>query len=139
MAGKFHTEGADFIGKVVFTEQESVPASYFVGLAKDASLPDTATVASIDECDAAGYARQTIASDAVDFTIGAHGTNDRKATAVQQEFTFTAAGDAVNMWFLTDLTDDTGFLIASGPLDNAPITPGASVTIKLNLDLRLIQ
>lgn len=130
MATQIHVEGKQYLLEVGFSEEQSVPASFYLGLAEDTSLQVDDALSDVTESDAPGYARQTIASDNVDFTSAVDGTG-WKVTALAQTFTFSGAGDNVSMWFLATTVDDTGKLIASGTLDAAPVTPSASDTIQI--------
>ena len=123
MATQVHTGLKEWMQKVSFSQEESVPVSFYLGLAKDTSLQVDDALSAISECDAPGYARQAIASDNVDWTVAAHNTTGRKSTAAQQTFDFTGGGDALNMWFLATSIDASGFLLMSASLTGAPVTP----------------
>lgn len=130
MATQIHVEGKQYLLEVAFSEEQSVPASFYLGLIKDTSLQVDDTLDDFTESDTAGYERQAIASDDTDFTSAVDGTG-WKVTALAQTFTFSAGGDDVSMWFLATSIDETGKLIASGTLDAAPVTPSASDTVQV--------
>ena len=117
MAPEVHTEGLQFILETAFSEVQSVPANFFIGLCTDASLAETASLGDQTELSGNDYARQEVPSSAAGFTSASTGTNDRKLTTSTE--TFTASGGA---WsgavtaFLATTVNDTGKLIASAPL-----------------------
>lgn len=136
MAAELHTDGLQFILEVTFTEEQSVPANYYIGLATDASLSETANLGDQTEVSGTGYERQAVASGNVDITSAAAGTNDRKATT--KTVTFTAGGtwtDA-NTYFLATTVNDSGVLIASGPLsETRQLEDTDTLTIAIQIDL----
>ena len=114
---ELHTEGLQFLLEVAFSEEQSVPANFHVGLATDASLAENASLASLTEVSGSGYARQAVASDNVDITSAAAGTNDRKVTTKTVTFTATGTWTGANTVFLCSVASGTaGKLIASAPL-----------------------
>lgn len=116
-----HTEGLQYLLEVAFSEEQSVPANFYIGLATDVSLDEDASLSDITEVSGTGYARQTVASNNTDITSGSVGTNDRKATT--KTVTFTAGGTwtAAKTVFLATTNDDSGKLIASAPLSQTRI------------------
>jgi len=116
MAAELHTEGLQFLLEVAFSEEQSVPANFYIGLATDASLAEDAALTDLTEVSGTGYARQSVASNNTDFTSATHGTNDRKTTT--KSVTFTAGGTwtGANTAFLATTSDNTGKLICSAPL-----------------------
>lgn len=137
MATDLHTEGLQFLLELAFSEEQSVPANYYLGLAEDVSLAEDANLAGITELSGNGYARQTIASDNVDFTSGTTGVNDRNMTAATQ--TFTASGgtwSTAKIMFLATTVDDTGKLIASATLTaDRTLEDGDSLEATMELQL----
>ena len=116
MAADWHAEGLQWLLEAAFSEEQSVPANFYIGLATDASLAETASLGDQTEVSGTSYARQAVASSAVGFISAATGTNDRKVTTA--EVTFTAGGTwtgAVTA-FLATTIDDSGVLIASTQL-----------------------
>src|SRR3989304_9429600 len=74
----WHDEGEEWICKVVFSEAQAVPASYYLGLDARGSLSEADTLTSLSgEPSGNGYARQAVASDATDWTV-AKGGGDRR-------------------------------------------------------------
>lgn len=120
MAAEIHQEGLQFLLEVAFSEEQAVPANYYIGLATDASLAENATLASLTEVSGTGYARQAVASSAVGFpTSESQGTNDWQIVSQQVTFTGGAGGwTGANMAFLATSTDGSGKLIASAPLSS---------------------
>jgi hypothetical protein len=136
MAAELHTPGLQFLLEVAFSEQQSVPTNFYIGLATDASLAEGATLASLTEVSGTGYARQTVASNNTDFTSATTGTNDRKVTT--KTVTFTAGGTwtGANTVFLATTVDGSGKLIASAPLSvTRTLGNGDSLTVSMEIDL----
>lgn len=136
MAADVHTDGLQFILEVAFTEEQSVPANFYIGLATDASLAETASLGDQTEVSGTGYARQTVASNNTDITSAATGTNDYKVTT--KTVTFTAGGTwtGANTVFMATTVDNTGKLIASAPLsETRTLTDTDTLTIAMQIDL----
>lgn len=138
MASELHTEGLQFLLECL-SEVSVIPATYYVGLATDASPAENATVADLTEISDAGYARQTINSDDTDMVSSGAGTNDFKMTLKTVNFANSSGNPwtAVNIAFLTDKSDDSGSLISSGPVTNAPntIADGEDMDVTMTLQL----
>jgi len=115
---ELHTEGIQFLLEVAFTEEQSTPANFYIGLGEDASLAEDAGLAAVTELAVANnYARIAVASDSTDFTSAAAGAADYKVTTKEVTFTCTgAAWNEANVAFLASTVDDSGKLIASMPL-----------------------
>lgn len=116
MAADVHQEGLQYILETAFSEEQSVPANFYMGLCTDASLAETASLGDQTEVSGTGYARQAVASTSVGFVSASTGTNDRKVTTI--EVTFTAGGTwtGAKTAFLATTVNDTGKLIASEQL-----------------------
>lgn len=119
MAAEFHQEGLQYLIEVALTEEQSVPANFYVGLAADASLAEDASLGDQTEVTGSGYARQTVASDNTDITSATTGTADWKATTKTVTFTATGTWDEANTYFVGTTNDNSGKLLASGPLSEA--------------------
>ena len=136
MAVELHTDGLQFILEVTFTEEQSVPANFYIGLATDVSLSETASLGDQTEVSGTGYARQAVASDNVDITSAATGTNDYKVTT--KTVTFTAGGTwtGAKTVFLATTLNDTGVLIASAALsETRTLEDTDTLTIAMQVDL----
>lgn len=135
-----HTEGLQFILDVAIRQTQSVPASYYLGWCAESDLDDNASLADLTELSGNGYARVAIASNGTDWTSAAHSTNGRKVTS--KVCTFTAAGgdwSAAGRWFLATTADDSGQLIASGPLaSGSGVTLLTGQSYDVAIELRLI-
>lgn len=116
MALELHTDGLQFILEVAFTEEQSVPANFYVGLATDALLAESANLGDQTEVSGTGYARQTVASNNVDIVSAATGTGDYKVTTKTVTFTASGTWTGAKTVFLATTSNDTGVLIASAPL-----------------------
>ena len=120
MAAQLHTEGRQFMLEVCFSEEQSVPANFYVGLCTDTSIAENAALSALGEITSTDYARHAAPSASSDFTSAATGTNDRKITLEDATFTASTSGvtwTKVESWFLATSSDDSGKLIASGPLN----------------------
>lgn len=136
MSADLHTEGLQFLLEVAFSEEQSVPANFYIGLATDESLAETATLVDLTEVSGTDYARQTVASNDTDWTSASTGTDDRKVTS--KTVTFTAGGTwtGAKTVFLATTVDGTGKLIASAPLSvTRTLADGESLTIAIEIDL----
>ena len=136
MAAELHQEGLQYLLEVAFTEEQSVPANFYIGLATDAALAENASLGDQTEVSGTGYARQTVASDNVDITSATTGTNDRKITT--KTVTFTAGGTwtGANTTFLATSSDDSGKLIASAPLsETRTLTDNSTLSTAIEIDL----
>ena len=104
-------EGLEYILETAFTELQSVPANFYMGLCEDA-VQETDGLADLTELAVAnGYARQLVASDNTDFTEASTGTNDRKVTTTTETFTATGTWNGALEAFLGTTVDDSGKLI----------------------------
>lgn len=109
-------EGLEYILETAFTELQSVPANFYLGLCED-EVQETDGLADLTELAVAdGYARQTIASDDTDFTEASTGTNDRKVTTTTETFTATGTWNGALYTFLGTTNDDLGKLICGAAL-----------------------
>jgi hypothetical protein len=136
MAAEVHTEGLQFLLEVSFSEEQSVPASFYIGLATDASLAEDASLGDQTEVSGTGYARQAVASDNTDFTSASTGTNDRKITTKTVTFTATGTWTGAKTVFLASTVNDTGKLIASAPLSGT-ITLNNGSTLQVAIQITL--
>lgn len=100
-------EGKRFALEVLFSEEQSVPANYYIGLAQDASLAGDATLADLTEVTGTGYARQAVASSAVGFTSSAEGTSDWKQTTATVNFAASGTWDTAQIAFLCTVSSGT--------------------------------
>ena len=109
-------EGLEYILETAFTEVQSVPASFYIGLCEDEVL-ETDGLGDLTELAVAnGYARQTVDSDNVDFTEASAGTNDRKVTTATVTFTATGTWNGALYAFMGTTNDDSGKLICGAAL-----------------------
>jgi len=112
-------EGLEYILETAFTEAQGVPVNFYMGLCEDEVL-ETDGLADLTELAVAnGYARQTIASDAADFTEAGAGTNDRKVTTSTETFTCSSSSwNGALYAFLATTIDDSGKLICGAALSS---------------------
>lgn len=136
MAAELHTEGLQFLLEVGFSEEQTVPANFYIGLATDETLAEDATLASITEVSGTGYARIAVASNDTDFTSAVAGTNDRKVTTKSVVFTAGGAWTGAKTVFLATSADGSGKLIASAPLSTERIlSSGSTLTVAMSITL----
>ena len=140
MASQIHTEGRQWMYEVCFSEEQSVPVNFYVGLCTDSSLAENAVLADVSELTDTDYERWALASAAAYWTSAGTGTNDRKITSGNVSFQVTTSGvtwTKANMWFLATTSDDSGVLIASGDLNS-----GSGWTLsepdELNFNIELV-
>ena len=133
-----HTEGEQFLLTCCFDNNGSiVPANYYFGLDSRSSLAtgDTMSTVASAEPSGSGYSRQTISSNG-GFAIQQVGSYYR---AVGSIVTFSATGayGPIRNLFLTDQSDNSGYLISSAEL-SSPVTfaNGDSVALRMSLQLR---
>lgn len=136
MAAEIHADGLQYILEAAFSEEQSVPANFYIGLCTDASLAETASLGDQTEVSGTDYARQAVASTAVGCVSATAGTNDWKITTI--EVTFTAGGTwtGAKTAFLATTLNDTGVLIASQQLSGT-ITLVDTATLSLKFELTL--
>jgi hypothetical protein len=133
-----HDEGEQFILQVTFSEAQSVPANYYIGLDARSSLAEADNLAALSgEPSGNGYARQPVASDATDFTIAQVG-DDYRATTKTVTFTCaTAAWSAVTKaWLCTVVSGTSGKLICSAALSaSRTLQVGDSLNVSMYISL----
>ena len=139
-----HDEGEEYMVKTAFTEELTVPTSFYIGLddrdgdahsapAEADTLADLAGEPSGD-----GYARQGVASDGTDWTSQQDGTSG-DWEALSKEVTFAASGGdwpVVSTLFLATSSDGTGRLLVTKALSSdRTILDGES--LKCTLTVRI--
>lgn len=140
MASNIVQEGLEFILEAAFSEEQSIPANYYIGLSQDsvATLGETASLSDITEVTGTGYSRESIASSATGFpTSASTGTNDWYIGTDTVTFEATAGDwDEAVAAFLATTNDNTGKLIAvvdlSGP---TTVDNGETLDVSINMEL----
>jgi len=139
MAAEVHEEGLQFILEAAFSEEQTPPANFYIGLCTDASLAEDAVMTDLTEIAAAdGYAREAVLSTDAGFTSAATPADDdwKVTTAsVQFEATNTWSG-AKTVFMTTAITGTAGKLICSAPLSETR-TLGNGDTLDITLQIRL--
>ncbi len=124
-----HQQGLQALLETYFTGEQSPPEHFYVGLAQDASLAKTDTLADINEVSGSGYARIEVDPVTV---LSAEATNDNWAV-VFEKVTFQATGTwtSARIWFLATSNDSSGKLIASNLLEDGAQTleNGSSIDV----------
>lgn len=135
-----HDEGEQWMLEVAFSEAQSVPVSFYIGLDNRASIAEGDVLPPANEPAGNGYARQAVNSDATDWTVsldaGDYQAKSKIVTFTASGGPIPAAGSVANM-FLGTTSDNTGRLLASVALSIArTIANGDSldtdITIKLS-------
>ena len=130
MANIIHDEGEQYLLQAALSEEQTLPANFYLGLCNDTLTKTDALTDIANEPSGDGYARQEIPSTGVGWTVAKSGDYYR-ATGTQE--TFTANGGnwgSLNTWFIATSADGTGKLIASGDIDPArTIADGDSLLV----------
>ena len=149
----FHDEGEKFICDVVFSEEDTVPTNYYLGLdrrnkqAPDAGpgLTEGDTLGDLYiEQAGTGYARQPVASDATaaGFTVTQVpvDTGDWQAKTCTVTFTATAGDwtDVETLFLCTVVSGAGGLLIASRPL-SAKRSVGNGESLECSMYVRVSE
>lgn len=134
-----HDEGEQFMLQVVFDEQQSVPANYYIGLDNRASPAEGDALTDLTgEPSGDGYARQEVPSDNVGWTVS-QSAGDYQAASTTE--TFAASGgdwtSVQQMFLCTTVTGTSGKLIATAALSTARLLKDGDslqtdITIKLS-------
>jgi hypothetical protein len=104
----FHDEGEEYLVKVAFSEELSVPATHYIGLDARTTLAEADTLSSLaGEPSGNGYARQAVNTDNTDYTASQESGDWQAATKI---VTFAASGGSI------------------GPVDNCFLCDAASGT-----------
>ena len=133
-----HTEGEQFLLSCCFANDGTVvPSDYYFGLDSRSSiaLSDTMTTISSSEPSGNGYSRQTVSSNG-GFTVQQVGSYYR---AIGNIVTFTATGTygPIKNLFMTNKSDNSGFLISSASLSSTvTFASGDSVALRMSLQLK---
>ena len=136
-----HDDGEEFIINVLFGGV-GVPSFYYFGLDNRTSLSSTDTMSSlVNEPSVNGYARQKIASgssinNASQFTI----MTEPPFTAQSSILFFSANNNGswgpVSNLFMTDKSDNSGYLISSVPLSTTiTVAQGTSIYVRMGFQL----
>lgn len=136
MATELHSEGLEYILGVMFGGLQSIPENFYLGWCTNTALAENASLGAQTELSGNGYARVAIASDTSDWTAAAVSTDAYKVTS--KVCTFTASGGAwssAKTWFVATSSDDTGQLIASGPINGGT---GVALTDGQSYDLQAV-
>jgi hypothetical protein len=116
--GQWTTEGLQWAAEALFSEEQSVPANLYLGLAEDVSIAKDDTLASITEIVGPGYGRVAIATDNVDWTSALYGTDNRKQTSKVCSFSATGTWPTCRTWFLATTSDNGGKLLCWDTVDS---------------------
>ena len=135
----FHDEGEQFVCQVVFSEAQSVPAAYYLGLDNRTSLAEADALTSLSgEPTGNGYARQAVNSDATDWTVSQNaGDYQAKSKTVTFNATGGSWGPVSKLFLCTVGTGTAGKLVCSLALSQSRTLQNgeslqADMTIKIS-------
>ena len=116
--GSFCREGLQYLFEAGMSEQQVVPANFYVGLVEDESVDFDNSLGDLTELAGNGYSPQAVASNSTDLVSATTEPNGWKLTT--KEVTFTASGGAwetAKNAILKTTSDDSGKLLGYMELD----------------------
>lgn len=134
----WHDEGEEYLVKVAFSEELSVPANHYIGLDDRVALAEADVLTSLSgEPAVGGYARQAVPTTAVGYTASQVAGNWQAKTTTE---TFTPSGanyPAVRNCFLTDQASGTvGDLYCSIALSaSRTVLDGDSLNVDMTISI----
>ncbi len=133
----FHRDGEQFALEALFAGT-AIPTNYYLGLDNRTSLTTVQNMGDIvGEPSANGYTRQSLPSTG-SFTVALVSSNYQAESPI---ISFTANGGSfgpIKNLFLTDKSDNTGFLISSAAMPSSTtVNNGQTVNMRIALTLRL--
>lgn len=137
MPNLLHDEGEQYILQTSFSEEQTVPVNFFIGLDARVALAEADNLAALSgEPSTNGYAREAVPSTNVGFVV-TQDAGDYQAKS--QTVTFNATGGAwgpVDNMFLATSSDATGKLIASVALSaQRTLQDGDSLDVDITIKL----
>ncbi len=135
-----HTGGEEMILKTLFYNDGTMPpAYYYLGLDNRASISYADTMGSlVDEPSGSGYTRQQLSSSTTSsgWQVSS-GAMLHKAVSNIVSFQATSAYGPIGNLFLTDKSDNTGYLISSVALTSSvTMSPGDVLSLRMTLSLK---
>lgn len=141
-----HLEGEEFMLSALFksTAGITVPSFYYIGMDNRSTVSISDNMNSLTtEPSGNGYSRQAISSATgftiEQFTITGDDSGIQHWRAKTQILAFTASGGSwgpVSNVFLTNLIDDSGYLISTASLGTTrSVGPGESLTFRFALNV----
>ncbi|KKN89741.1 hypothetical protein LCGC14_0235870 [marine sediment metagenome] len=142
MASEWVREGLKYVLQVSFSEEDTVPANFYLALISDTGVAETDAWSDWTEIETPGsngYNRQTVATSDVGFTVSDITGADVIATTLTQTFTCSGVGwktaGAVAM-IMSDVGGDGGITMAAADLGTArSLTTGDSLQVAMQLEL----
>ena len=142
MASEWVREGLKYVLHVSFSEEDTVPAAFYLALISDTGVSETDAFSDWTEVEGPGdngYARQECRTSDVGFTVSDIADNDVAATTATKTFSCTGAGwktaGAVCM-IMSDVGADGGITMAAADLGTArTLTTGDSLQVAMQLEL----
>ena len=135
-----HLDGEEFLLRAAFQGgpiSTYIPENYYLGLDNRTSIAVADTMDDLaGEPSGSGYTRQAIGSDG-DFSLNFESTHFVATSPIVAFQATTGSWGPVNNLFLTDKSDNTGYLIATAVLSTTiQVSAGNSVTARIGLQLR---
>ena len=135
-----HTGGEEMILKTLFYNDGTMPPSYYyLGLDNRASISYANTMNDlVDEPAGSGYTRQQLSSSTTSSGWAvSSGSLLHKAVSNIVSFQATSSYGPVGNLFLTDKSNNTGYLISSVALTSSvTMSPGDVLSLRMTLSLR---
>ena len=133
-----HEEGALYMLQTAFSEEDTVPANFYLGLCADTLVIGDGLADILNEPSTGSYARIAVASSDVGFVTATVTGTGAKFTVPEVEFTPSGASWAdIDTVFLATTVDNTGLLIASWSreaaatvADGIPFKPSEVMTLR---------
>ena len=135
-----HQDGEEYLLRAAFTGgrvSTIIPDSYYLGLDNRVNVEVDDLISNlIGEPASNGYERQTINSSG-DFSINFESLHFIATSPIVAFMATVGSWGPVSKLFLTDKSDNTGFLISTADLDTIiTVNAGESVTMRIGMALR---
>lgn len=135
-----HQDGEEYLLRAAFTGgrvSNVIPDNYYLGLDNRQAVTAADTMDDlIGEPSGGGYVRQEIAS-AGDFAINFENDHFVATSPIVAFRATTGSWGPVSNLFLTNMDDNTGYLISTAVLQSAiALNPGDAVTMRIGMKLR---
>lgn len=135
-----HREGEEFILRAAFTGgrvSTIIPDNYYLGLDNRSPITEADTLDDlVGEPSSHGYERQEIASSG-DFALNFEDDHFIATSPIVAFRATTGSWGPVSNLFITDKSDNTGYLISTALLSSpASLNAGESVTMRIGMQLK---
>lgn len=135
-----HLDGEEFLLRAAFLggrESTIIPDNYYLGLDNRQTVSVEDTLSDIiGEPSGGGYERQEVSSSG-DFAINFESSHFLITSPIVAFRATTGSWGPITNLFLSDVTDSSGYLISTAPLDSAvSLEIGGSVTMRIGMTLK---